>query len=291
MPDYWGRRPAAGWLGNGDRLLVRGIELLLHCCCCCCILCSSCSICSGVRCRCHWPGVALFTSGVSPSLPGMPGWPGCSLILVLRFPVRAGGYSSSGGSTACGATAGEHCSARSSRQWCRRTEVFFARRMTFCTASGIIGLTQNHVVELRSIQQAGQHVLGLARPECGDNALASGAGRHVDRSSGLRLHRAQHLRQRGVLGINRELAVLVRDLRRSGRLLLQRQGRRRSLRHFGDGCGFLARAFDLWAELPRTEAVLGDTWRGLRRLRKPSCWSAREAGQQQQCQPESSAGA
>src|SRR5271157_3404714 len=80
LPDYcgWGDS-GAGWLGNGVGCWFAGLSCCCSCCCCCCILCSSCSICSGVRPPgATWPGPALITSGVNPSLPGMPGCPGTS---------------------------------------------------------------------------------------------------------------------------------------------------------------------------------------------------------------------
>ena len=76
-------------------------------------------------------------------------------------------------------------------------------------SSGMIGIAQNYVVKSRPIQQGGKNIFGFAWPEPGNYALASRAGRHVHRSAGLRLHRAQHLRKSRILGVNRELAILI----------------------------------------------------------------------------------
>ncbi len=161
----------------------------------------------------------------------------------------------------------------------------------FLHASGMIGITQNHVVKFGPIQQAGKNIFRFAWPKPGDYALASRTGRHVHRSARLRLHRAHHLRKRCVLRINAELAILIRHLWRRGRLLLECGRRRRNLRRLSDWHRLLA-------------VGLGSVHRGRGRLERCSLRGLRgcslrhsilrwngEAGQQQQGQPDSSLGA
>src|SRR5271165_1109688 len=52
----------------------------------------------------------------------------------------------------------------------------------FLHAAGV-GPAENHVVELRSVEQTSQHILGCPWTQPGYDALASSTGRHVDRSS------------------------------------------------------------------------------------------------------------
>jgi len=67
--------------------------------------------------------------------------------------------------------------------------------------------------------------LRFSRAKVCDNPLTAGTGGNVHCGSGLRLYRAQDLRQRGVRGIDGELSILISNLRRRWRLLFQ--GRRR----------------------------------------------------------------
>ena len=114
------------------------------------------------------------------------------------------------------------------------------RQNHFLDRPRIAGHAQNDIVELRSIQQVFSTSRGRPGPSCATTrSLRSSAG-DVDRRTGPRLHRAQHLRQSGVRGIDCQLAVLKTDPRWRGGGLLQRRRRwRRRCGRFRYGSSFL----------------------------------------------------
>ncbi len=65
-----------------------------------------------------------------------------------------------------------------------RQENYFLHR------SGIIWRSKDHVVELRSVQQACEHCLRLPRTKRRDDSFVAGPSRNIDGRSGLGLHRA-----------------------------------------------------------------------------------------------------
>ena len=109
----------------------------------------------------------------------------------------------------------------------------------FLHSSRIVRFAQYHVVELRSVQQAGEHVLGIAWPQIGNYAFALRARRQLQRGPGLGLHGVQHLQKGRILRSDPQLSVLVGNLRRRRWLLLKRGRRRCSLRWRGWGSDFL----------------------------------------------------
>ena len=87
----------------------------------------------------------------------------------------------------------------------------------FLYSAGISSYAQDDVVELRPVQQGVQHVAGKSGPELRHYPFIAGTGRNVDGCAGPRLDGAQHLCQRGIRSINRQLAILEIDPRRGRR--------------------------------------------------------------------------
>ena len=85
---------------------------------------------------------------------------------------------------------------------CRKGRVRPRSKNQLLDRARLVGDPQNYVVELRSIEQAGENIFRLSGAKLRNHAIVVRAGGYIECPSGLLLHRPKYLGQRCVLGFD-----------------------------------------------------------------------------------------